>query len=62
MRIYFLLDIVNVMFYIYSFFIIYGFFNLFLVFIDEKFRVKIGNLEFFQKVGDLNYEIVCCKI
>lgn len=62
MRIHLLLDISNAMLYIHSLSIIHGFLNSFSVFIDEKFRAKIGNLEFSQKVGDLNHEIACRKI
>lgn len=62
MRINLLLDIANAMLYIHSLSIIHGFLNSFSVFIDEKFRAKIGNLEFSQKVGDLNHDIACRKI
>lgn len=45
--------------YFYSYCIVYGFFNLFLVFVYEKFRVKIGNLLFVQEDGEQKFENVC---
>ena len=56
------MDIAKGMIYIHSLSIIHGFLNSFSVFIDEKLRAKIGNLEFSQKVGDMKHEIACCGI
>lgn len=45
------LDVVEGMIYFYSVNVVYGFLNLFFVFIDEKLWVKVGNLEYFQEWG-----------
>ncbi|XP_022792293.1 probable serine/threonine-protein kinase DDB_G0267514 [Stylophora pistillata] len=61
-RINILMDIAKGMIYIHRLSIIHGFLNSFSVFIDEKLKAKIGNLEFSQKVGDIKHEIACCGI
>ena len=61
-RVHLLLDIAEGMIYVHSLSIVHGFLNSFSIFIKEKLRAKIGNLEFSQKNGDQKRTIVCCEI
>ena len=48
-RVHLLLDVAEGMIFLHNHFIVHGFLNSFSVLVSEKFRAKIGNLEFSQE-------------
>ena len=58
-RVHLLLDVAEGMTYLHSHSIVHGFLNSFSVLVSEKFRAKIGNLEFSQEDGEQKHEYAC---
>lgn len=58
-RVHLLLDVAEGMIFLHNHSIIHGFLNSFSVFVYEKFRAKIGNLEFSQEDGEQKHENSC---
>lgn len=58
-RVHLLLDVAEGMTYLHNHSIVHGFLNSFSVLVYEKFRAKIGNLEFSQEDGEQKRENAC---
>ena len=61
-RVNLLLDVAEGMTYLHSVNVVHGFLNSFSVFIDEKLRAKVGNLEYSQEWGKKENDGECHSV